>query len=235
MTRRSLTTLPVGPRPRPRLGECDLLLPVLECYMCGEICRNERWERGETSDLIRGGVARMDKSEFHALNAPSITPVEYFRRLTRYACSSRSVFVAAFFYLHKLARLPSTPLRINSLSVHRLVLIAIVLATKFTDDVHYDNAHFAKVGGLELHELNMLELQLLKLLKFELYISIEEFVAFESHVLECVLDTHHPDYSMLPNRLRNLGYHHKLSWPKPEPRSPTSTMAVSFDCGHDER
>lgn len=227
------TAKPYKAFPRSRLDGCDLLLSVLECYMTDVIRRNERLERLESIERLRFGRVEPPKSVFHALGPPSITPVEYLRRLARYSFSSRAVFLAAFFYLEKIASIPNNGLLINSLSVHRLVLTAILLATKFIDDVLYDNAHFAKIGGLELKELNMLELRLLKVLDFKLYISCDEFDAFESQILDSALDTNDPDYTMLPDRLRNLGYGDSRQWVEPELRSPTSTMAVSFDSSYE--
>ena len=36
---------------------------------------------------------------------------------------------------------------ISSLNVHRLLITAIMLASKFFDDVYYNNAYYARVGG----------------------------------------------------------------------------------------
>lgn len=119
-------------------------------------------------------------------------------------------------------------LRINSLSVHRLLLAAVLLATKFIDDVLYDNAHFAKVGGLDVKELNMLELDMLKVLNFRLFIEPEEFEAFEELLLDFALSTTDPDYMMLSSRLRNLGYGVAPVAKRPPPSSPASTMDVCF-------
>lgn len=119
-------------------------------------------------------------------------------------------------------------LSINSLSVHRLLLTAVLVATKVIDDVLYDNAHFAKVGGLDVKELNMLELDMLKVLNFRLFIKPEEFEAFEEQLLDCALNTTDPDYLMLSSRLRNLGYGVALVPKRPPPSSPASTMDICF-------
>lgn len=220
---------PTEASPYARLSCCNLFLAVLECYMTDVIRRNECRERTALSGRLHRDVAEPTKSAFHALTAPSITPVEYLRRLARFSFSSRPVFVAAFIYLHRVAAISHAPLLVDSLSVHRLLLTAVLLATKFFDDLHYDNAHFAKIGGLHVAELNMLELQLLDLLHFNLSISVHQFDVFESSILDSALATSHPDYIMLPNRLRNLGYGPELHPDGSEPHSPISTMATPFD------
>lgn len=195
--------------------------------MMKRIRENEENARVEAYQCLRYGRTVAEPSVFHALQAPSITPVEYLRRLARYSFCSRSVFVAAFLYLERIADMDTVNLRIDSLSVHRLVLTAVVLATKLMEDVLYDNAHFAKVGGVDVSELNMLELDMLKVLNFDLFIKPEEFEAFELVLLDDALNTQHPDYAILPDRLRNLGYDTEPLRKGP-PASPTSSMDVSF-------
>lgn len=182
--------------PQPALSTCQLLVGVLECYMTMHIRRNDA-----RRDLPIGAP-----SVFHALHAPCITPVEYLRRLTRYSFCSRSVFVVAFLYLQRVAHRASARLLLTSLSVHRLLLVAVLLATKMLDDVLYDNAHFAKVGGLELRDLNMLELNMLALLDFDLYVTPAAFEAFETSVVRQVINCPLADFSLLRHRLANCGY-----------------------------
>ncbi|MDR3549492.1 MAG: hypothetical protein P4M11_14705 [Candidatus Pacebacteria bacterium] len=52
----------------------------------------------------------------------------------------------------------------------RLALTAIVLAIKYQEDSYRDNAFYSKVGGISLFELNCLEIEMLTLLRFELYV-----------------------------------------------------------------
>ena len=49
---------------------------------------------------------------------------------------------------------------ISRLNIHRLVITAVMLAVKFFDDIYYSNAHYAKVGGVQLKEINDLEVNL---------------------------------------------------------------------------
>lgn len=191
--------------------------------MLDRIHKNEEEDAETTRERHFQGVAaaRPEPSVFHALQPPSITPAEYLQRLARYSFCSRSVFVAAFYYLDRVA-MQGVDLTVTSLSVHRLLLTAVLLATKYFDDVLYDNAHFAKVGGLDVQELNMLELDMLKVLDFRLHINVRDFEAFESQLLGSVLDSPHPDYVRVRHSLANLGYRSKH-----RPSSPTSLMELS--------
>ncbi|CAN8069329.1 unnamed protein product [Agarophyton chilense] len=214
-----------------RLTNCELLISVLECYMTLQIRHNQSLETNQSSSLVKQHHVRQEHclalktnqepSVFHALQPPSITPVEYLRRLARYAFCSRSAFILAFYYLDKIANLPQASLKVNSLSIHRLLLTATLLATKMVDDILYDNAHFAKVGGLDMQELNTLELDMLNVLHFELCVSAEQFEAFERSVLNDVLSCEDSQFAVLHERLRNMGYAPDEHLP---PCSPVSSL-----------
>lgn len=192
-----------------------------------EIVRPE--ENKKTNFGIRRPSTKAPKTAFHTSKNAPITPVDYLRRLARYSFCSRSVFLAAFYYLNKATSVQDNSIQLNLSTIHRLLITAVLLATKFIDDVHYDNSHFAKVGGLDVRELNALELQLLKQLDFKLHINSEEFANFEFQVVDVALTTRISGYSALPDQLQNFGYDSKRRWTELEPPSPTSTMNVSFD------
>lgn len=62
----------------------------------------------------------------------------------------------------------------DSHNIHRLIIAAITVSTKFISDFFYSNSRYARVGGISLQELNHLELQFLILCDFRLIISVEE-------------------------------------------------------------
>ena len=52
---------------------------------------------------------------------------------------------------------------------------SIIVSAKFTDDYHLTNTNFARVGGVNLKELNMLEVDFCKLLSFSLFTPVAIF------------------------------------------------------------
>ena len=216
---RAATATPPRPRPPIPLHESVLLYPVLECVMSDGIERNEREAEAELPPSCAYRGYRYEPSVFHALQAPSVSPSDYLYRLIKHSHCTRSAFIIAFYYLERVAE-KGVDLGINSLSVHRLLLTAVLLAIKYLEDVLYDNAHFAIVGGLDVQELNMLELDMLKVLNFRLHISPEEFTEFEQKLLNIVMCNTNPEFAKLRCSLRNLGY----CEPKRPPSSPTSIL-----------
>ena len=46
-----------------------------------------------------------------------------------------------------------------------------MLASKFFDDVYYNNAYYARVGGISNGEVNALEMEMLRMISFSLLCS----------------------------------------------------------------
>ena len=61
---------------------------------------------------------------------------------------------------------------LNNLTSHRLILILLLLASKITDDEPYCNSAWSIFTGIELKDLNNMELTILKLFNFNLFIVI---------------------------------------------------------------
>ena len=54
----------------------------------------------------------------------------------------------------------------------------MLLAVKFHDDLHLNNEDFAKVGGVAVEELNILELEMLGILQFDLTVDDQVFLTY---------------------------------------------------------
>nr|GLL37269.1 cyclin-U1-1 [Ipomoea trifida] len=108
---------------------------------------------------------------FHGARAPSLGVHQYIDRIFRYSSCSPACFVVAYIYLERF--LSQTAGFLTSLNVHRLLITSIMLAAKFLDDDCYNNAYYAKVGGITNSELNKLEMKFLTSLDFRLHLQRE--------------------------------------------------------------
>lgn len=127
----------------------------------------------ESNDLNRQSIP-LKVSVFHGLTRPTISIESYLERIFKYANCSPSCFVVAYVYLDRFAqRQPSLP--INSFNVHRLLITSVMVAAKFLDDLYYNNAYYAKVGGISTAEMNFLEVDFLFGLGFHLNVSPPTF------------------------------------------------------------
>jgi len=90
-------------------------------------------------------------------------------RIAKYSKCSEECFVLALIYIDRLIR-KNENIMLNSLNVHRLMITSIMLGAKFFDDRYYNNAYFGKVGGVSCKEINLLEIEFLFMINFELYV-----------------------------------------------------------------
>ena len=72
-------------------------------------------------------------------------------------------------------------LELTSMNVHRVLITAVLLAAKFFDDQYYNNAYFAKVGGVPCNEINTLELEMLFYIGFSLHVPTD---VYEKYFME---------------------------------------------------
>ncbi|XP_004493668.1 cyclin-P3-1 isoform X2 [Cicer arietinum] len=110
---------------------------------------------------------------FHGLSAPALSVRKYIDRIFKYSGCSPSCFVVAHIYVDRF--LQNTDIKLTSLNVHRLLITSIMLAAKFMDDAFFNNAYYAKVGGVSTAELNRLEMSFLFGIDFRLQVSVDTF------------------------------------------------------------
>ncbi|XP_051121922.1 cyclin-U4-1 [Andrographis paniculata] len=116
-------------------------------------------------------------SVFHGLTRPTISVATYLERIFKYANCSPSCYIVAYVYLDRFTqRHPSLP--INSFNVHRLLITSVMLSAKFLDDMYYNNAYYAKVGGISTTEMNFLEVDFLFGLGFHLNVTPATFQTY---------------------------------------------------------
>ena len=58
----------------------------------------------------------------------------------------------------------------------------MVLAIKYNEDDYYSNKYYAKVGGINLDELNSLEYNFLILLDFDVFINEETYEKYKEQL-----------------------------------------------------
>ena len=113
---------------------------------------------------------------FSKTNLPKITLQDYCIRIMKFAKVSVATVVQSVIYIDKV--ITQHPKLLTSKSVHRLLLASIVVAAKFTDDFHLTNKNFARVGGVQIKEMNSLEINFCKLMSFSLFTPSHVFIKY---------------------------------------------------------
>jgi len=64
---------------------------------------------------------------------------------------------------------------INSLTIHRLILVAVLITHKYYTDPFYLNSYLSYIGGVQLQEINFLEEEFLDIIDFNLTVERSEY------------------------------------------------------------
>jgi len=131
------------------------------------------------SSLERPDAGQITK--FHALKAPGIGILQYLERIHKYASCSTECFILALIYIDRLIQ--GNNFLLTELNVHRVIITSILLAAKFFDDAYYNNAYYAKVGGVLVSEMNRLEVEFLFRINFSLHVSPELYSKYHAELV----------------------------------------------------
>jgi hypothetical protein len=116
----------------------------------------------------RNGKGKYNKkSPFCSKRIPIISITEYLQRFKKYTNIENSTLIIGLIYLDTICSRKNIILQENC--IHRLLLICCVLAIKFNEDLIFDNEYYAKIGGISLKEINLLEYYAIKFLDFDLF------------------------------------------------------------------
>ena len=98
-----------------------------------------------------------------------ITLEDYLDRLVKGLGITNTVMICAIIYLERLQA------DINIFTIHKLMLVSLLLSSKFVEDETYKNKYWSRIGGISLSILNRLEKFYLIKIKNNLYIHTTEF------------------------------------------------------------
>ena len=147
------------------------IVRVLAAVLDRLVCANSPLARTEPNQVTK----------FHALKAPGIGIQQYLERIHKYASCSSQCFIMALIYIDRLIQ--RNNFLLTELNVHRVIVTAILLAAKFFDDAYYNNAYYAKVGGVLISEMNGLEVDFLFRINFSLHVTPELFEQYRAELL----------------------------------------------------
>ncbi|KAI0402157.1 cyclin-domain-containing protein [Xylaria palmicola] len=130
---------------------CDVEdMVILIANMIGELI--------ETNDSI--AMKSGNLTRFHSRTAPGISVLDYLQRLAKHATLTPPLLLSMVYYIDRLCAL-YPDFTINTLTVHRFLITAATVAGKGLSDSFWNNSFYARVGGVKVAELKLLELEFL--------------------------------------------------------------------------
>ncbi|VEU23913.1 DEKNAAC105259 [Brettanomyces naardenensis] len=131
------------------------LITIISRMLASLIEINDRQTAPNLKYIDHGSLTR-----FHSRSPPQISVFNYLYRLAHYSSLEHSILITAVYYIDLLTMCYPV-FAINSLTVHRFLLTATTVAAKSLCDSFCSNHHYAKVGGVNSMELNLLEAEFL--------------------------------------------------------------------------
>jgi len=110
---------------------------------------------------------------FDAISVPAMSIHCYLVRLHRYTRFDFVCFHVATWYLRQLC-IQDPAFCPTMHNVHRLLVAALLVSSKATDDIFHANQFMAQCGGIGFHELNKLELEMCERLHWRLLPTVED-------------------------------------------------------------
>lgn len=99
-------------------------------------------------------------TRFHSRAPPGISVLDYLQRLTTHATLSPPILLSMVYYIDKLCAIYPA-FTMTSLTVHRFLITSATVASKGLSDSFWTNRTYARVGGVSVKELALLELEFL--------------------------------------------------------------------------
>ncbi|KDN41359.1 hypothetical protein RSAG8_07474, partial [Rhizoctonia solani AG-8 WAC10335] len=106
-------------------------------------------------------------TRFHSRTPPGISIQDYLKRIVKYTNVERSCLLITLHYIDQICTL-LPHFTISSLTVHRFAISSITVSSKALCDAFCTNSHYARVGGIKLIELNVLEREFLEKIDWRL-------------------------------------------------------------------
>lgn len=110
---------------------------------------------------------------FDAGQQPDITIANYATRLFAYSQICEGTFIIAIILLDRL--LVTDSITFCYKNAHRLILTAVLVASKVHLDDLFSNEYYAMVGGVTLGEINTLEREFLSGIKWDISVTNTDF------------------------------------------------------------
>ena len=156
------------------------VLDAVACVLQLTVMQNDRLQPLENPAL--------PKIPFAGKDVPDIGVEAYCRRLGELFDVTPSLYPVVLVYIYRVVK-QNAGLVINSFTIHRLIITSFTIMAKFHEDLHCDNSYYAKAGGIDLGELNLLEKEMLATIDFDLFIPPQTYLYYttslQNHVAGC--------------------------------------------------
>lgn len=117
------------------------------------------------------------KSIFNNESIPRITIKNYLLRIIKYCKINKSTMLMCLVYID---RIPSDFI-ITMYNIHKILLASLLIACKNNEDKIHTNFYFSRVGGINLFEMNLIEIDFLVLIDYNMFVEADTYKEYDNH------------------------------------------------------
>ncbi len=117
-----------------------------------------------------------NKISLNIKEIPNITITNYLKRLIKHSNPEPSTLILGVIYFDRICN--NGNIIFNFFNVYKLLLISFVLAIKFNEEYFETNQYYSKIGGLNLNNFNKLEIKVLEIINYDLYVYEDLYVNY---------------------------------------------------------
>ncbi|KAG4035612.1 hypothetical protein MFRU_001g03810 [Monilinia fructicola] len=135
-------------------------------------------QRNDVLPLQSGVLTR-----FHSRSPPGISVLDYLQRIAKHATLKPPILLSMVYYIDRLcASYPA--FTVTTLTVHRFLITAATVASKGLSDSFWNNSTYARVGGVKVTELALLELEFLHRVDWKIVPNPETLIDYYKGLIE---------------------------------------------------
>ena len=123
---------------------------------------------------------KKDNSPFVHEHAPKISIFDYLLRIQKYSNIENSTFIIALIYIDRICE--KKKIILTKYNIHRILFTSILIATKYNEDIIYDNLFYSKIAGVTIKELLILENYFLNIIDFDLFVSEDIYQKYSEYL-----------------------------------------------------
>ena len=117
-----------------------------------------------------------NKISLNIKEIPNITITNYLKRLIKHSNPEPSTLILGVIYFDRICN--NGNIILNIFNIHKLILISFVLAIKFNEEYFETNKFYSKIGGINLNSFNILEIKVLKIINYDLYVYEDIYLSY---------------------------------------------------------
>lgn len=125
-------------------------------------------------------LKRQSKLPFNAQIIPSISIIEYLKRIVTYTKIEEETFISSLIFIDRLCN--SQAIILTEFNIHRIIFTSVLLSIKYNEDLIFKMDYYAEICGVSTTELKKLESVYCKAMEFNFFISDSEFEKYKNYL-----------------------------------------------------